>query len=105
MRGPPLGLSLNQFGLYPYIYRFISAFSRKFDSYLTYAFTDMLLLRYWFPSRIGRLMMGFGTHAQYLLKYIYQSTFTGAPRNSRILLIFRPICWFDGFADVSINQI
>jgi hypothetical protein len=38
------------------------------------------------------LMMGFGTHAQYLLKYIYQSTFTGAPRNSRILLIFLPIC-------------
>jgi len=92
MRGPPLGLSLNQFGLYPYIYRFISAFSRKFDSYLTYAFTDMLLLRYWFPSRIGRLMMGFGTHAQYLLKYIYQSTFTGAPRSSRILLIFLPMC-------------
>ncbi|MGF7075081.1 hypothetical protein ABIC84_003026, partial [Mucilaginibacter sp. 3215] len=34
-----------------------------------------------FPSRIGRLMMGFGTHAQYLLKYIYQSAFTGAPQH------------------------
>ncbi|MGF7073821.1 hypothetical protein ABIC84_001759, partial [Mucilaginibacter sp. 3215] len=44
-----------------------------------------------FPSRIGRLMMGFGTHAQYLLKYIYQSAFTGAPRSFRTRSIFLPL--------------
>jgi len=103
VRGPPFGLSLNQFGFYPYIYCFILSFSRRFDSYLTYAFTDMLLSLL-LVSRTDRSVDdGLKNTCPILAKYIYQSTFTGAPRSSRIRLIFRPICVLVGFVDVSIS--
>ena len=83
---------------------FISTFSRRFNSYLTYAFTDMLLSLL-LVSRTDRPVDdGLENTCPILAKYIYQSTFTGAPLNSRIRPIFRPMLVLVGLVDVSIGS-